>query len=365
LTFSGSGSPPYEGEINANFLYGVQIEPYAPTVGQVLTAISTSAANWQTPTGGSGNVSSVFGRTGAVVAVSGDYTVAQVTGAAPLVSPSFTTPALGTASSGVLSACTTATQAPLANNTDLASCAYVDNIAFGVGSAVLREDFINAGYNSSVSTGAGGIRFYSDETWSVISVGGAGLAEPQASTFANPGQIIMTTAATTAYGVALYAGTGYNCCGVLGSNAPWQLDFIIKLSQTATCCFRGGFCISTFVMTSAAPTDGIYVEYDTGNTGNTATDFTWVTAKASSYSYSTTNAIAVDATNWHHFRIRSTVAGTVGFTVDGGTEFTTTSDVPTTASGMAPFFQIVSRQASTAKSLQMDFVGYQAATGRT
>jgi hypothetical protein len=35
-------------------------------------------------------VTSVFGRTGAVVAASGDYTVAQVTGAAPLASPTFT-----------------------------------------------------------------------------------------------------------------------------------------------------------------------------------------------------------------------------------------------------------------------------------
>ena len=42
---------------------------------------------WATPVGG---VTSVFTRTGAVVAVSGDYTVAQVTGAAPLASPTFT-----------------------------------------------------------------------------------------------------------------------------------------------------------------------------------------------------------------------------------------------------------------------------------
>jgi hypothetical protein len=35
-------------------------------------------------------VSSVFGRTGAVVSASGDYTVAQITGAAPLASPTFT-----------------------------------------------------------------------------------------------------------------------------------------------------------------------------------------------------------------------------------------------------------------------------------
>ena len=48
-----------------------------------------------------GGVSSAFGRTGAVVATSGDYTVAQVTGAAPLASPTFTgTPLAPTATTG-------------------------------------------------------------------------------------------------------------------------------------------------------------------------------------------------------------------------------------------------------------------------
>ena len=37
-----------------------------------------------------GTVTSVFGRTGAVIAASGDYSVAQITGAAPLASPTFT-----------------------------------------------------------------------------------------------------------------------------------------------------------------------------------------------------------------------------------------------------------------------------------
>jgi hypothetical protein len=42
------------------------------------------------PAGGGGAVSSVFGRTGSVIAASGDYSVSQVTGAAPLASPTFT-----------------------------------------------------------------------------------------------------------------------------------------------------------------------------------------------------------------------------------------------------------------------------------
>lgn len=44
---------------------------------------------WATPAGG-GAVTSVFGRTGAVAATSGDYGVAQITGAAPTASPTFT-----------------------------------------------------------------------------------------------------------------------------------------------------------------------------------------------------------------------------------------------------------------------------------
>ncbi|MGA3103922.1 MAG: hypothetical protein ABSD53_05545 [Terriglobales bacterium] len=62
-----------------------------------------------------GAVGSVFGRTGAVVAGSGDYSVTQVTGAAPLASPIFTgTPAGPTAAAGD-------------NSTKLATTAYVKN----------------------------------------------------------------------------------------------------------------------------------------------------------------------------------------------------------------------------------------------
>lgn len=58
-----------------------------PTINQVLTATSATAANWQTQA--SAPVTSVFGRTGAVTAQAGDYVVAQVGGAAPLTGPTF------------------------------------------------------------------------------------------------------------------------------------------------------------------------------------------------------------------------------------------------------------------------------------
>ena len=57
---------------------------------QVSTAGVVSGTGAACGSGSGGAVSSVFGRTGAVTATAGDYTVSQVTGAAPLASPTFT-----------------------------------------------------------------------------------------------------------------------------------------------------------------------------------------------------------------------------------------------------------------------------------
>ena len=65
--------------------------PSAPTAtaGTNSTQLATTAFV-ATAVAAGGAVASVFGRTGAVVSTTGDYTVAQVTGAAPLASPTFT-----------------------------------------------------------------------------------------------------------------------------------------------------------------------------------------------------------------------------------------------------------------------------------
>lgn len=66
-------------------------------------------------TGGGGAVSAVFGRTGAVVAAPGDYSVSQITGAAPLDSPAF------------IGIPTAPTQSPNDSTTALATTEYVDD----------------------------------------------------------------------------------------------------------------------------------------------------------------------------------------------------------------------------------------------
>lgn len=80
----------------------------------ILTAEpATTLANWQVLLTPTSPVTSVFGRTGAVTASSGDYTVAQVTGAAPLASPGLT----GTP--------TAPTAATATNTTQIATTAFV------------------------------------------------------------------------------------------------------------------------------------------------------------------------------------------------------------------------------------------------
>lgn len=102
--------------------------------GASITVFDAAGTVWGSPTGGSqgantinaaglfvngvavltsSSVSSVFGRTGVVVATTGDYTVAQVTGAAPLASPGLT----GTP--------TAPTPATADNSTKIATTAYV------------------------------------------------------------------------------------------------------------------------------------------------------------------------------------------------------------------------------------------------
>lgn len=84
------------------------------TSGYVLTSDSSGDITLQ-PAAGAGAVSSVFGRTGAITAQSGDYAVSEVTGAAPLASPVLTgTPAAPTA-------------AVLTDSTQLATTAYTDS----------------------------------------------------------------------------------------------------------------------------------------------------------------------------------------------------------------------------------------------
>ena len=94
--------------------------PTAPTASLGTNTTQLATCEFVLANAGGGTVSSVFGRTGAVVAQSGDYAVADITGAAPLASPALTgVPTAPTASLGT-------------STTQIATCEFVlDNAGGG------------------------------------------------------------------------------------------------------------------------------------------------------------------------------------------------------------------------------------------
>src|SRR5208282_5351197 len=82
-----------------------------------------------------------------------------------------------------------------------------------------------------------------------------------AGTFANPGEIIFTSGATSGNGTAMYkSGNAVASFGALGSNAGWEAHFIFELQSTSTCAARLGFCVAG-QEAGDSPTGGFWVEY--------------------------------------------------------------------------------------------------------
>jgi hypothetical protein len=277
--------------------------------------------------------------------------------------PTFNQNTTGTAANlsgtpALPSGTTATTQSVGDNSTNLATTAYVDRDSVSPALIKFRDDFTN-GTSATVTT-ATSIQL-GEVLWAAaqISAGSQSVANTTGS-FGNPGQSLFTTSAVSGQGLSVYRGSSAKApYGAIGSNAGWEANFVIKMGATSTIAMRAGFCVEG-QQVSDSPTNGIYVEYDTNNTGNTDTKFTWVTRSSSTSTYGVTNAVNAD-NSFHHFRIRSITAGTILFSVDGGVEYSTTSNIPT--GNMMLFMQIITRTAG-AQTLTADFVSYLANTGR-
>jgi hypothetical protein len=69
---------------------------------------------------------------------------------------------------------------------------------------------------------------------------------------------------------------------------------------------------------------------------------------------------------FHHFRIRSLVAGTVLFSVDGGLETSISANVPTKfENNPFPFIQLIARGASFGVGVGVDFFSLTSVINRT
>lgn len=160
--------------------------PAGGTTGQVLTKASGTSYDtlWATPSGG-GAVSSVFGRTGAVVAVSGDYNIGQITGASTVAATGAYAdltgkPTLGTAA------------AKAASNNAKASLASVD-----------------------AATTAGHLAIFTD-TAGTVGDGGAPPSIPVTSVFGRTGAVVATNGD---YTIGQITGAGQAAAKAVSDNS--------------------------------------------------------------------------------------------------------------------------------------------------
>lgn len=128
----------------------------------------------------------------------------------------------------------------------------------------------------------------------------------------------------------------------LGSEL-WDVTFIIRPTQVDTDTqIRVGVTSSAG---SATPSDGAYFE-------KLYADTNWFrVTRAASVQFRGAMSIAV-AAGWTKLRVRRIDASTIGFSVNGGAEQTSTTNLPSTAA-IQPFVQITN-QTVTSKSLDVD-----------
>jgi hypothetical protein len=150
----------------ADFLAGITDNILPAQTGQAGRYLSTNGttASWQPIVIPSVPVTSVFGRVGDILAQAGDYSVGQVTGAAPLASPVFTGNPTAPTPANADNSVSVATTAFVKNQGYLTSApAAAVTSVFGRTGAVLAQ----LGDYSGISQGGGSVQVNSDGSVSV------------------------------------------------------------------------------------------------------------------------------------------------------------------------------------------------------
>jgi hypothetical protein len=240
----------------------------------------------------------------------------------------------------------------------IADAESVSNVA----NAGFREDFLSAPPDTEISSTSDQVAINGDTPWYALKIkgGSEGGVESTGGSFANPGVITLSSLdESTGDGVLLSKNPPL---GALAEYAGWQADMILSVSNgTSEIAVTAGFGET---VNSDPPAYAIYVRYDTA-AGDS--QFTWVTNNGSgNTTTSTANSVAPTG-NFYHFRIRSLVAGTVLFSVNGGAEAAISTNLPLSEYGaipLYPFVQLITRGASSPQ-VSIDFFSYTAQTGRT
>jgi hypothetical protein len=165
-----------------------------------------------------------------------------------------------------------------------------------------------------------------------------------------PGVINLNSGSAGAgnYGnISLGTNASVKPMGALGSTANWSAVFRFKLGSTTLSNMKVGFSSNVNQITTSI-NDGFWIKYDAGESVFTVQ--TCVTGTCTSG----TTTYALD-TNFHKISIRSTSAGSIIFSFDGGPDQTLSTNVSTAT--MTPFFGTHTGEAVN-KILYVDYFAY-------
>lgn len=212
----------------------------------------------------------------------------------------------------------------------------------------LVEHFIGGG-NSQVNYGTVG-----EMGWNDTNIVAQSAGTWTTSTHAHWGVFRMSTGSALGNGECLNLAYGLGfLSGVrippLNGITGWKFSYYIALGSTNSIQFECGIMDDTF-NGSGKPTNGIYWQFDTNAAD---ANFSAVTRSAS-VETKTASATAAN-TSWNVLTIRSDVAGTIIFSING-VDTSISSNVPGVA--LSPFIRLVTRTAA-ARSVDIDTVAIQ------
>ena len=196
--------------------------------------------------------------------------------------------------------------------------------------------------------------------WGFADIAGTGsIPNSSTNTFDHPGVLNLRSGATTSNASTIFldttTGGGLSMVGAIGSNADWDSTFIIKTDSgdITDVEYSIGFSDAN---NSATPSDQIIVSFITG----TDTFWTFETCGTTTCTR-TPSSITPTADTFFRFRIRSTTIGEILFSIDGGSETTLSTNVPTIVLG--PFI-MTKTLTSAVRDIFVDLFTYKATVVR-
>lgn len=295
-------------------LYAIEQLTFAADKGVYFTAAATPGTYDLTSFGRSiaGAADAAAGRT----ALGLD---ALLTAKAPLASPALTgTPTAPTAARGT-------------NSTQVATTAFVHLERSDLTApTILRDEFTVA----STETGEIG-----EMGWS-FTAGTWNLIPPEAN---HPGICRRTSTAVSGTVASSYMGGGGTATILRWDQTEEQTWIIRPLTTDADYDVRLGVFSDG---TANPPANGVYFE-------RLAADTSWFGVTRNSSTQTRSSALAAFAGDWFKLRIRRIDASTVGFTVNGGTEVTQTSNVFGGTTALVICLQIIPTS-TNARSVDVD-----------